>query len=164
MRLTNYSLILIFLFCFVLFCCAPPQIEEIEEMDVEQVRNAIEENNLKFGDAVRQGDAIALAALYTEDATLLPPDSEMIKGSPAIEEFWSSGFQMGIKDAVLTTVDVFGSGDFAYEIGNYLLTIQVEEQEPVEQRGKYVVVWKQSDDGTWKLHVDIWNSTAPAEE
>ncbi|TIR04878.1 MAG: hypothetical protein E5X37_28660 [Mesorhizobium sp.] len=23
--------------------------------------------------------------------------------------------------------------------------------------GKYIVVWKKGDDGTWRLHRDIWN-------
>lgn len=160
MKFTNYSFIFVFVFCFVLLCCAPPP---TEEMDVEKVRMAIEEGCLKFGEAVRQGDAAALAALYTDDATLLPPDSEMIKGKQGIEAFWSGGFQMGIKDVVLTTVDVFGSGDLAYEIGKANITIQLEGQEPIEQKGKYVVVWKQAADGLWKLHVDIWNNRMPAQ-
>ena len=156
MRFKNYTYIFVFLFCFVLLCCVPPP---EEEMDVEKVRKAIEESNLKFGEAARQGDAAALAALYTEDATLLPPNSEMIKGREGIEAFWSAAKQMGAKDAVLTTADVYGSGDLAYEVGNYVLTIQPEGQESIEDKGKYVVVWKQIADGSWKMHVDIWNSS-----
>jgi len=133
-------------------------------MDVEKVRMAIEEGRLKCGEAGRQGDAAALAALYTDDATLLPPDSEMIQGKQGIEEFWKVALQMGMKNAVLTTVDVFGSGDLAYEIGKVTITIQLDGQEPIEQKGKYVVVWKQPTDGSWKLHVDIWNSSMPAQK
>ena len=161
MKFSSYSFIFVFVFCFVLLSCAPP-VEE--EMDVEQVRKTIEETNLKFGEAIRQGDATALADLYTEDATLLPPDSDMIKGRQGIETFWNGGLQIGIKDAILTTVDLSGSGDLAYEIGKFTLTIQPEEQEPIEQKGKYVVVWKQTADGSWKLHVDIWNSSMPAQQ
>lgn len=161
MKFSSYSFIFVFVFCFVLLSCAPP-VEE--EMDVEQVRKTIEEANLKFGEAIRQGDATALADLYTEDATLLPPDSDMIKGRQGIETFWNGGLQIGIKDAILTTVDVSGSGDLAYEIGKFTLTIQPEGQEPIEQKGKYVVVWKQTADGSWKLHVDIWNSSMPAQQ
>jgi uncharacterized protein (TIGR02246 family) len=161
MKFSNYSFIFVFLFCFILLCCVPPQ---REEMDVEKVRMAIEEANLKFGEFVRQGDAVALAALYTDDATILPPDIDMIQGRQGIEAFWSQGFQMGIKDAVLTIVDVFGSGDLAYEIGKATITIQPEGQEPVEQKAKYLVIWKQTPDGSWKLHLDIWNSNMPAQK
>ncbi len=58
-------------------------------------------------------------------------------------------------------VDVGGSGDTAYEIGKYSLTIQAEGQAAMADSGKYVVVWKRQADGTWKLHVDIWNSSMP---
>jgi ketosteroid isomerase-like protein len=26
--------------------------------------------------------------------------------------------------------------------------------------GKYIVVWKKGEDGTWRLHRDIWNAGA----
>ena len=35
----------------------------------------------------------------------------------------------------------------------------------MQDEGKYVVVWKKQEDGSWKLHRDIWNSNLmPAEE
>jgi uncharacterized protein (TIGR02246 family) len=137
------------------------QEEPVPVMDMAQVRQAIEEANVKFGEAVRLGDAAALAGLYTESAKLLPPNSEMIEGREGIEAFWGEGLQMGIKDAILTTVEVLGMGDVVCEIGNYILTIQPEGQEAIEDSGKYLVVWKKAMDGTWKLHVDIWNTNSP---
>jgi uncharacterized protein (TIGR02246 family) len=127
-------------------------------MDLSRIRHAIEEGNAKFGKAIRKGDGGAIAALYTEDATLLPPDSNMIKGRGGIEAFWTGGLQMGIKEAVLTTVDVSAGDDLAYEIGAFTIKIQPEGKELIEQKGKYVVVWKKALDAGWKLHVDIWNS------
>jgi len=158
MKLKNYSFLIVFALVLVLFSCAEPV---KEEMDVAQVRQTIEEGNLKFGEAIRQGDAAAIAAAYTEDATLLPPNSDMIQGMAGIMEFWNAAIQMGVTDAALTTVDVMGADGLAYEIGKYAMTIQPEGQEPVEDMGKYVVVWKLQADGSWKLHVDIWNSSMP---
>jgi uncharacterized protein (TIGR02246 family) len=148
-----FSFLILILGC-IFFSCKAPQ----KEMDMTQVRQAVEEGNAKFGEAVRKGDGAAIADLYTEDATLLPPDSDMIKGRVGIEAFWKGGLQMGIKEAVLTTVDVSGAGDLAYEIGTFAVKVQPEGKEPIEQKGKYVVVWKKAPDGVWKLHVDIWNS------
>ena len=127
-------------------------------MGMTRVRQAIEEGNAKFSAAVRKGEGAAIAALYTEDATLLPPDSDALKGRAAIEAFWKGGLQMGIKEAVLTSVDVSGAGDLAYEIGRFALKIQPEGKGLIEQKGKYVVVWKMAPAGAWKLHVDIWNT------
>lgn len=127
-------------------------------MDMVRIRQAIQEANAKLGDAVRKGDGTAIAALYTEDASLLPPGSAMIKGKGGIEAFWKGGLQLGIKEAALTTVDVSGAGELAYEIGAFALKIHPQGKEPIEQKGKYVVVWKLAPDGGCKLHVDIWNS------
>ena len=169
MRSRIFLLIIVLSMGFSLITCqgTQEQAEQVEQekpvpvMDMAQVRQAIEEANVKFGDAVRMADAAALASLYTEDARLLPPNSEMIEGKEGIEAFWGGGLEMGIKGAVLTTVDVLGLGDMVCEIGEYDLTIQPEGQEEIKDRGKYLVIWKKAADGTWKLHVDIWNTNLP---
>ena len=132
-------------------------------MDLSQIHPAIEEGNAKFGESFRQGDSGAIAALYTEDAILLPPNLDMIQGKEGIEAFWSGAMQMGVKDAVLSTVNLVGMGDFVCEIGKYKLTIQPEGQEAFEDRGKYLVIWMQAAEGNWKLHIDIWNTSMPAQ-
>jgi uncharacterized protein (TIGR02246 family) len=110
-----------------------------------------------------RGDAASVAALYTDDATLMPPNSEMVQGKQGVQDFWSGAIQMGTKDVALTTVEVGGSGDTAYEIGKYTLKIQPAGQEATTGSGKYLVVWKRQADGTWKLHVDIWNMPMPGQ-
>lgn len=131
-------------------------------MDVIQVRKAIEEGDARFSDAVRKGDGAAIAALYTDDATVLPPDSDPVKGRAGIQAFWQGALRMGIKEAVLTTEDVSSAGDLACEIGRFSLKIKPEGKDAFEQKGKYVVVWKRAPDGAWRLHVDIWNGGPPA--
>lgn len=124
----------------------------------EDILAAVKKANIRFGERVRKSDVAGLAALYTEDTVLMPPNSEKLYGRKAAGEFWGGAFtQMGLKDAVLETVEVFGSGDTVTEVGNYILKVEPEGQEPVEDRGKYFVVWKQTDEGL-KLHRDIWNS------
>ncbi len=136
--------------------------EEPEQvMDLAQVRQSIEEANVKFSEAARSGDATALASFYTEDARLLPPNSEMIQGREGVEAFWAGGFQMGIKEIVLTTVDIMEMGDMVCEIGRANITIQPEGQEAIEDIVKYVVIWKKTADGAWKLYVDIYNTNLP---
>lgn len=131
-------------------------------MDLEHIRLAIEEGNKKFGEGFRQGNAGMVAELYTDEATLLPPNLDTIKGKEGIEAFWSGAMQMGIKDAVLSSIELTIMGDFVCEIGKYNLTIRPEGQETIEDQGKYLVIWKQDPDGIWKLHIDIWNTSTPA--
>ncbi len=112
---------------------------------------------------MKAGDGAAVAALYTADATLLPPNAEPVQGMAAVEEFWTTATSMGPTDLTLTTMSVAGAGDYAYEIGSWSMPAG-EGEGAEEQHGKYVVVWKRVADGTWKLHVDIWNSSMPEEE
>jgi len=161
MKFKNYSFIIVFVFCFILITCAPAQ---KEELDLGQVRQALEKQNIIYKEAVLQGDASAAAAVYTEDATLMPPDSEMVQGREAIEEFWRTEWTlMRVTDFNLTIVDLYGSGDIVYELGKYTIKIQLEGQEPIEDNGKFLVISKRTADGSWKWHVDIWNSSMPAQ-
>jgi uncharacterized protein (TIGR02246 family) len=122
---------------------------------IDEIRAA----NRSFMDCFKRGDAAGLAALYTGDAKLLPPDSQMMDGTDAIRSFWQGAMNMGVKEATLETVEVESRDDLAYEIGRYTLVIQSKGGESTTAKGKYVVVWKNLDGG-WRLHVDIWNGCA----
>ena len=128
-----------------------------------EVRKAIDQVNLRFSEGFPNGDASLTASVYAEDAVICPPNSEMIRGRKAITEFWDSVMKMGAKEAVLTTVELSGSGNTLHELGTGLLKIYPEGQEPVEQRVKYVVVWTLTADG-WKYQWDIWNSSMPPQQ
>ena len=122
---------------------------------IDEIRAA----NRNFMDRFKRGDAAGVAALYTGDAKLLPPDSQMMDGTDAIRSFWQGAMDMGVKEATLETVEVESRDDLAYEIGRYTLVIQSKVGESTTAKGKYVVVWKNRDGG-WRLHVDIWNGSA----
>ncbi len=66
-------------------------------------------------------------------------------------------FDLGIKEARLETVEVEVHGDTATEVGKYTLLVEGGQ---VADTGKYLVIWK-NDEGTWKYHRDIWNSSQP---
>ena len=120
-----------------------------------QDRATIEKLNEVWMAAFNKGDAAAVAALYTEDAYVLPPGSEIVKGRPAIEAFWRQAAQQ-MSDAKLTTVDLLPLGPgAAREIGT--VSLKTKSGPPQEVVGKYAVVWlKVGSD--WKLAIDIWNT------
>ncbi len=125
------------------------------------LQQAVQDTNREWMEAIKRGDPASLAALYTEDATLLPPNSEAIRGRQGIEAFFKAGIQMGISEATLETVDVEYLGDVAYEVGAYTMKIEPEGGQATTDQGKYVVVWKREGDGPWKLAVDMWNTNTP---
>jgi len=120
-----------------------------------QNKTTIEKLNDAWTAAFNKGDAGAVAALYTEDAYVLPPGSSMVKGRAAIEAFWRQAAQQ-MTDAKLTTVDVLPLGrSAAREVGT--VTLKTKSQPPQEVVGKYVVVWRKIG-RDWKLATDIWNT------
>jgi uncharacterized protein (TIGR02246 family) len=122
---------------------------------VAQNKATIERLNDVWTAAFNKGDAAAVAALYTEDAYVLPPGSAMVKGRAAIEAFWRQAAQQ-MTDAKLTTLDVLPLGrSAAREIGT--VTLKTKSQPPQEIVGKYVVVWRKIG-RDWKLATDIWNT------
>ena len=125
---------------------------------IEQV---IEDNTKKYVEAFNRGDAAATADFYTEDAKLLPPDMEMVSGKQAIQAFWESAREMGVRSLNLETVEVGFDGDLAYERGVSTANIQPEGAQARTVRGKYLTALKRQTVGSWKVAVDIWNSDLP---
>ena len=139
-------------FALVQLSCSRP-----ETFDAVQVRKSIEEACARYSAAIREGNLAGVVDEYTVDATLVPPDGEILKGKQAIEELYKKFFQMGMKDIAFTTIEVGGSGDTAYEIGKTKVRIQPEGQAAIIDSTKYLVIWKRQADGAWKVHADIWN-------
>lgn len=156
-QIMKHVITVMFVLCFLLvqLSCSKP-----ETFDVVQARKSIEEACAKCSEAIRQSNVAGVVDVYTVDATLVPPDGEILKGKQAIEELYRKFFQMGMKDIVFTTIEVGGSGDTAYEIGKTKVRIQPEGQAAMIDSTKYLVIWKRQADATWKVHVDIWNVSA----
>lgn len=149
-----YSITIILIMLLLLINCAP------REEDNLKVRNEIASANENFMTAFSQGDAAALAALYTENGQVLPPNSEFVTGKEAIQTFWQTLIDMGIKEVNLEIIEVDGHGNTAIEISKYTLK---GEGGQVLDKGKLIVIWKK-ENGQWKIHRDIFNSSMPVQE
>jgi len=121
------------------------------------VRAAIETGNKKFIDGAAKGDASLIASAYTADAEAFPPNSDVVRGRPAIEKLWKSVLDSGIGAFELATTEVASQGNLAYEVGTYVMKTKDGK---VADRGKYCVVWKKVG-GKWLLHRDIWTTNLP---
>ena len=110
--------------------------------------------------AYNAGDAKAVAALYAEDALLLPPGAPGVKGRAAILEFFTKDIA-GAKAAGAVFVlnpktDVGVSGNTGWESGTYKATVKGA----VVESGKFLSVSRKKD-GKWLYIRDTWNADAP---
>lgn len=124
------------------------------------VRREIEANNKRFSAAFNGGDAAAVAAMYSSEAKVLPPNGEIVEGRQNIQAFWQNLITLGAKLQALDTVQVDARGDLAYELGKYTFVVPQAGGKSNTDQGKYLVVWKRQGK-SWKLAADIWNTSAP---
>ena len=119
-----------------------------------QSKTAIQKLEDQWGAAFNKGDAAAVAAMYAEEAYVLPAGASMVKGRADIQNFWSQTMQQ-LSDVKCTAVDVIKLGrNGAREIGT--CTFKTKGATPQDGALKYAVVW-QKVDGQWMLNTDIWN-------
>ena len=121
------------------------------------VRTAIEAANAQFSAAAAKGDGAALAALYSPDGQVMPAGSDPIRGAEAIQRFWQGALDSGVAAIGLKTVEVFGHGPTATEVGEYELR---DKAGKVLDHGKYIVVWQYAN-GKWKLLRDMFSTNVP---
>ena len=85
-------------------------------------RESIEAILKAFSASFNRGDASALAAHYTDDAALLPPNAARADGRQAIQEAWQALIDADVRDVALTTEEVDVFGDLANEVGTIRAT------------------------------------------
>lgn len=114
--------------------------------------------NRDFAAALNAKDARAAAALYTEDAVLIPPGENLVRGRQAIEEYWRAAIEQGgVRDVSVETMDALSSGSLGYETGSFVLTVDGPDGEPVVDRGRYIELLRRGPDGRWLSTHGIWN-------
>jgi uncharacterized protein (TIGR02246 family) len=129
-----------------------------ETVDRQAEAEKIRELSRQWVEAVKAGDIETIAGMYTEDGLIMPSGAPQAQGPEAAGAVWAGMMELPdfSLDFTPTTIEVAEAGDMAYDIGTYRLAFTSEDG-PVEDVGKYVVVWvKESDE--WKAAADIFNS------
>jgi len=116
--------------------------------------------NRDFAAALNAKDARAAAALYTEDAVLIPPGEPLVRGRDAIEEYWRGAIESGgVRDVSVETMDALSSGSLGYETGSFVLTANGPDGEALTDRGRYIELLRREPDGRWLSTHGIWNAS-----
>ncbi len=104
------------------------------------------------------GDADALAALYDEQALLMPPGAPAQHGRAAIRAFLAADVAASAKAGITfhlgANPDGGANGDMGWVSGTYSVT---DKSGKVIDTGKYLSVSKKQG-GKWRYIRDTWNS------
>lgn len=131
-----------------------------QEPNVKSIR----ELEGKAREAAKAKDLDRYVSFYAEDAVLLWPGAPTVTGRAAIREFMRVFFSMPNFSLSFETtrVEVSRAGDFAYTCGTNKVTLMDSNGKRMNDRGKYLTVYRKQSDGTWKVVADMGNSDLPA--
>ncbi len=121
---------------------------------------AIKDMDARWAETFNRGDTSALIGLHSDDFLLLPPNSPLERGVEA----GISGFQelldAGWKNISFNTVKFDSDGDLGYHVGQYSADAPAEDGGTTKEKGKYIDIYKRLPDGSWKIHVTMFNGDA----
>ena len=125
---------------------------------------AIRKADMDWANTAQSKQVDAWMTYYSDDAAVLPPNEPMAIGKEQARKAMSDFLALpglSLKWAP-SKVEVARSGDLGYSYGVYEMTFNDPKGNPVNDKGKYVEVWKKQADGKWKCAVDTFNSDLPA--
>lgn len=109
--------------------------------------------------AFARGDLKAVARFYADDAVMMGPRGERVRGREAIDRYWST--ISNPRRWKLDVFDVGGSLNEAYQLGRSSLTFLHDGQERTSVTD-FIVIWKRTPGAEWKIAVDMWPGSAPS--
>lgn len=112
-----------------------------------------------WSEAIEDKNLERTLSFYAEDATYLPAGRPSVSTPAKRRALWIADLSLPgfAAHEVTTRIEVARSGDLAYQLGTYTLTLPGPDGQPAVSTGKFVVVWKKQDNGIWKAIVDIDN-------
>jgi len=123
--------------------------------DVETI-TAISASRAK---AFNEGNASGIAVHFTDDAYLMAPESETLRGRDEIEAYYQKIFDEYHTELESGYEEVKVDGDLAYGRGFAKVRLRPKTGgEHIVSTSKYLNIMEKQQDGTWKTTHDIWNS------
>jgi uncharacterized protein (TIGR02246 family) len=151
------------LLCLSLLLAGCSQLSMPTASNREAEERAIRDLDAEWTKAAAAKNVDQVIDFYADDASMFVPNEPIAMGKPAIRVEWTKlttnpGYALTFSPS---RVDVAKAGDMAYEFGVYSLMLNGPDGKPMNDRGKYVVVWKKQTDGKWKVVADIINTDLP---
>jgi uncharacterized protein (TIGR02246 family) len=134
-----------------------------KEPDMAAVKKTVDDFNAASKDAMMGGDMEKVLAYYEDNAMEMAPNMATIKGKEAIKGFWEKMSKSGMKMTAVefTPMDIQAGGMIAYEVGTYDMTMSTGKMGEMNDKGKYITLWREQADGTWKVAAETWNTDTP---
>jgi ketosteroid isomerase-like protein len=151
-------------FALLLGCASSTPADAAAKVNLAKEEAAIRDTDVQWLAAAKSRDVEKSISFWTDDATILQPDTPPITGKAAIRKYVAEAFaspDFSINFAPETII-VDPAGTMAYEIGHDTMTFRGPGGKVITAHTQGVVVWRKQPDGAWKAAVDIWNAAPSA--
>lgn len=123
---------------------------------------AIKEQSRLFSQYFVEGNTAALVDIYSDNGKIFPSDRPILEGRDSLMAYWTPAPDRKWRlesHKVVPEEITLTSATTAYDYGYYYgvsskLMVPAEKS---EWKGKYVIIWKKDEEGTWRIYIDIWN-------
>jgi len=107
--------------------------------------------------AFNKGQIKELSGLYTRDAVVMPPSSEILTGWTAISHYWEGLRQAGFREYNIYNVELRTVGDIAYQTGLWQAIRKDPAGNIIRLEGNISNVLTREKNGNWKIKMQSWN-------
>jgi len=114
----------------------------------------------EFMQAAAEKGSAGYMSYYADEAVEVPNGYPAIQGKVEIAK--TTGFLDDKNNRLTWTpvgADISSSGDLGYTWGTYEFHSKDKSGSPATDYGKYTSIWKLQKDGSWKVVLDMGNST-----
>ncbi|MEE8349277.1 MAG: SgcJ/EcaC family oxidoreductase [Acidobacteriota bacterium] len=150
-------------FILTVASCTPTGEGPVAEVDTTEADvEAINQLPANYAAAENAGDLDGVVAVFTDDAIRMPPNAPALIGKESIRSWMQATFDENTHQLYNPLEEVQVSGDLAFGRGTYTTTMTPKAGgEPIQDEGKYLVIFQKQPDGSWKAIRDTWNSDNP---
>mgnify|MGYP004705430153 CR=1 FL=1 len=129
-----------------------------DSRDAQAAQQDISDMHAQLLKAYNSRDAAGVAALYTDDAILMPPNAATVKSKIAVGDFMRQTLVPPMNSMLLNVSETQVSGDYAFSTGYYTV---LRADGTTLDRGKFVEILQHETEG-WRIFRDIYNSDMAA--
>jgi uncharacterized protein (TIGR02246 family) len=152
------------LLCGVIALTTAPGLAQQRSGGSAAAEAAIGKLRTAYQAAANAQDGAAMAKLFAQDGTEMPPNAPLQKGRAAIEAYHKNfANQVMVHNLVIKTTETHVMGDVAYDVGTYSQSLMPMKGggKTMDDKGKYVVLLKKDASGGWLITHAIYNSDIP---
>ena len=123
----------------------------------EHAEMLVENANYQWNTAFNQADSVALATLYSEEATVSAGDGNVLNGRQEIQALFAGYFENGLHNHTIVPVEIYAVEDQIVQLGKWSADVLNDNDEVLTFQGILMTVLQQNADEEWQVVSHVWN-------